>query len=359
MIHDILQSDIELAKRLLEAGRPDGEVVTVLSKRKLGVDEASRLVADLRQGKRVSPSSSLAAALKTAPPSMAAAEPVKARVPGAGSPARRSARPRSSHSHGHNRKRLNLGWVVIVVLLCVGAVGGAATYKYRYHRETHNLLAQLDALAPELEHAAAASASAMSDSDLARGYEELLKQLFGRKLNQEERARVHASAARHLTPRRATAPGELALDLRSDGVHLGGQPITRSNVLDTLVRILGAPTRTNHLEQSDSVIYAYDQLGLLFQAQTGVGGDSSIVLDFDATGGPQGTVSPFAGKLTVQGRTIGVDTDSNSLAAIPQLGLTNVTSQVLRGSISELGLSFAYLSLKSSQRLSTVVIDFK
>lgn len=53
MTHDPVQSDLELANRLLKAGCPDPEIATVLTARGLEPAKAAQLVADLRSGKTI------------------------------------------------------------------------------------------------------------------------------------------------------------------------------------------------------------------------------------------------------------------------------------------------------------------
>ena len=77
------------------------------------------------------------------------------------------------------------------------------------------------------------------------------------------------------------------------------------------------PTR---LRPAGTIIYAYDVHGLLIYSQPG-GRTNHIVLDCEATGGANGTTSPFAGTLRVEDQVIGPDTDSQTLAGMKKLGL--------------------------------------
>src|SRR6267378_119303 len=55
MTNDILQSDIDLARRLLDARRPADEIVAALSYRGINGNRAAHLVADFHAGKAVEP----------------------------------------------------------------------------------------------------------------------------------------------------------------------------------------------------------------------------------------------------------------------------------------------------------------
>ena len=148
------------------------------------------------------------------------------------------------------------------------------------------------------------------------------------------------------------------LELQPDGLHLGDSLVTRGNVLTAAANLLGLPSRTNRVGQTDTVIYAYDRQGLLIYSQTG-GGTNSIILDCEAIGGTNGTTSSFAGTLHLEGQVIGADTDTRTLTAIKKLGLNRPGSDsgIWRGRYHNLDLVFAYL--KSPQRLSLIEIDLK
>ncbi len=121
MTNDILTSDIDLAWRLLRAGRPDKEIVAALARRGLETAKATRLVEDLRTGKPVKPE--LASVGRTSNLDPESGAP----VPGpALEPADRSSR--FGHRTGHRRhsslrrrrRRTERFWVL-------GALGLAVT----------------------------------------------------------------------------------------------------------------------------------------------------------------------------------------------------------------------------------------
>ena len=170
-------------------------------------------------------------------------------------------------------------------------------------------------------------------------------------------APVPATAAA-AAPSQKPATAALALELQPDGLHLAGTHITGANVLTAVANSLGAATRTNRAGTADTVIYAYDQQGLLIYSQPG-GGTNSIILDCEANGGVNGTTSAFSGTLTIEGQAIRADTDPQALAVVKQLGLNQPGNRegIWSGRYHDLQLVFAYL--KSARRLSLIEIDLK
>jgi hypothetical protein len=55
MTGDLLQSDIDLARRLIDAGKTDTEIVIALGYRRIASEKSQRLVHDLREGMNVEP----------------------------------------------------------------------------------------------------------------------------------------------------------------------------------------------------------------------------------------------------------------------------------------------------------------
>jgi hypothetical protein len=160
--------------------------------------------------------------------------------------------------------------------------------------------------------------------------------------------------AARVAPNSKSVP--LVLELQPDGLHIGASLVGGSNLLPAIANVLGAPTRTNQAASAGTVIYAYDDHGLLIYSQPG-GRTNQIVLDCEATGGANGTTSPFAGMLKVEDQVIGPGTDSQTLACVKNLGLDNRKSgsTIWGGHYHSLGLIFAYL--RSPDRPSLIEID--
>src|SRR5947208_8542906 len=55
MTDEILQADIDLARRLIDGGSADQEIIGALAQRNIAPNRAARLVAELRSGRAVDP----------------------------------------------------------------------------------------------------------------------------------------------------------------------------------------------------------------------------------------------------------------------------------------------------------------
>jgi hypothetical protein len=324
MTHDILRTDIELATRLLAEKRPDNEIVAALVPRGLEPATAAQLVDDLRNGRKVNVQSALPMELGLArrSRSRSGSHGTRQDQPSRSSQAE-SRREPPRHATAHGSKKSKIPWRIPAILVALVVVVVGILVFLRYRAETGST-------------------------------EEVTTNAPMPKANG---ASTHAPATA-AAPSNKPSTASLALELQPDGLHLGGSVVTPGNVLATVAQSLGVATRTNRVGQTDTVIYAYDQQGLLIYSQPG-GGTNSIILDCEANGGTHGTLSPFAGTLTVEGQVIHTDTDSQTLTAIKQLGLSRPGSNsgVWGGSYNGLNLVFAYL--KSPQRLSLIEIDLK
>jgi hypothetical protein len=324
MTHDILQSDIELAIRLRSEQYPDEQIIQALTQRRVDPVKAAQLLDDLRNGRDVKSQSSLPQELGFARRSRSRSG---ARRTG-GSPSFRSKEPdsqpeRRTPQTSSRQKKSPTFWVVLasLVMLVLGLIGFA-------------LVKRAQAGSDATEEPTPKAASGKGDRV----------------------ARENAPAAKSASKGLPSAP--LALDLRPDGLHIGSTRVTPGTVLVAVANSLGTPTRTNRVGQTGTVIYAYDQHGLLIYSQPG-GGTNSIILDCEANGGTHGTTSPFAGNLTVEGKVIRADTDPQTLTAIKPLALGHpgADSSIWGGRYNDLQLVFAYL--KSPRRLSLIEIDLK
>ena len=324
MTHDILQSDIELAIRLRSEQYSDEQIIQALTQRRVDSAKAAQLLDDLRNGRDVKSQSSLPQELSFArrPRSRSGARrggPSTPRRP----PEPDSAPPRRSSQTSSRQKKSANFWVVLasLVMLAVGLVGFA-------------LLKRAQA-GSEVTEDPTPKATNSKEHSVAR-----------------ERSPAVKSASKGVP----SAP--LVLDLQPDGLHIGNTRVTPGNVLAAVANLLGTPTRTNQVGQTGTVIYVYDQHGLLIYLQPG-GGTNSIILDCEGNGGTHGTTSPFAGNVTVEGKVISADTAPQSLTAIEPLALGHpgADSSIWGGRYNDLQLVFAYL--KSPQRLSLIEIDLR
>jgi hypothetical protein len=150
----------------------------------------------------------------------------------------------------------------------------------------------------------------------------------------------------------------MVLELRSDGLYVGGSLLTREAAWTTFANLLGPPSRTNLATAGDRSIYAFDRHGILIYLEKGAG-TGSILLDFEGSGGTNGALSPFQGTLKIKDLTIKGDTDSRTLTSMKQLGFKEPGADkgVIAGSYNGLELIFAYW--KTPRRLSQVEISLK
>lgn len=324
MTPDVLQSDIELATRLRDEQRPSDEIIRALVHRGVDPVKAAQLLDDLLNGRSVAARSTLGSelGLRRRSRAMSTATGGETRVPSR-SPAgkhRRQPRARPAPEKQEGSKHFQRIFLTLAALAVVAV--GLALF----------LRAKSDKTAGEEPNPMAVAPKANAASP-------------------EAPTKVAAVAQR-------TLASPLVLELRPDGLRLGDNVLPRDSFLPAVYKLLGAASRTNHVTRTGAVIYAYDQLGLLIYSQPG-GGTNSIVLDCDATGGVNGTTSPFAGLLKLENRVIGPDLEAQQLTAITELGLKHPggSETVWNGRYHGVDLVFAYL--KTPQRPSLIELDVK
>lgn len=306
MTHDILESDIELATKLLRSNQPVPEILNTLVHRGIDPGKAVKLLEDLREGKTVKPD------LPLTPLHVIEPQP---RPPGSGGHSGHSHSPRHSRRSERPRRR-HRAWLWVCgtgILILLGALA-AFRLMPREHGRTES---------PAAEDAPAAKPSAPAAVSRTNG-----------------------------------GPAVLLLEIGPDGLRVGGKAIKRENALETITRALGAPSRTNQTDQAEKTVYAFDQHGLLVYSRAGAG-DDHLVLDFKGLGGTNGTQTVFSGTLKLVDQRIQADTDADTLASIPALGLAKLGPDggILRSRYSGLDLCFMYL--ENSKRLSMVQIDLR
>jgi hypothetical protein len=324
MTHNILHSDVTLAKRLMNEQRPDQEIIQALVHRCVDAAQAAKLLDDLRSGGKVTVQSTL-------PSEMGLLRRSRSRKSasghGEGSPApsrepeSRQQPPPSRAPRGRKQPKVAWGVIVAVVILVIAAASFTLYWRAR-------------AGAPAEAEPAPKAASPVSTE-----------------ARQSTPTAVAAAA-------RAGAATSVVLELQPDGLRIGGNLVSRGDSFSAVTKLLGPPTRTNQVAQTGTFTYAYDRHGVLIYARPG-GAASSIVLDCEATGGANGTTSPFAGTLKIEGQVISPDTDSRALANIKKLSLGNPRSggTIWGGRYENMELVFAYL--KSPSHLSHIEIDLK
>jgi hypothetical protein len=308
MTHEVLPSDIELARRMLAAKRRESEVVAALLLRKIEPAKASRLVADLKGGRATFPEAASEFVRTAGPPPSSRRNPATSDGPG-------GVRPGSQESGGGRGEASPTARYATVALSLV-AVAGVAVALSGYWRPL----------------------------------------LVSTPTPQERPSRVDTSVP---SPVVVAARPELFLQAREDGLHIGNTLATRQNALQLLSGLIGPATRTNQLGQYEQTLQAFEHHGLIVYSENG-SGPKSIVIDFEGNGGTNGTESPFTGVFQLDDDEINSDTDPIKLAGIKHLRLTNslASSGIFAGHYRRLGLCFAY-QFKKAQRLSILEIDLE
>ena len=326
MTHDIVQSDITLAARLIGAERSDEAILQVLANRGVDPVQAAKLLDDLHSGRKPevrTPLPSEMTMTRRSGPRSAVRQTSMGSSNRSQVPPPPPSEPPPQRPAPSTRKNAALGKVATAsfLVLAVAAVG-------------HALLKR----GPSGSVASGTSQTKPAST----------KQAVARPLATPKAVQV--------APNSKSVP--LVLELQPDGLHIGGSLVASSNLLIAMAHVLGPPTRTNQATAAGTITYAYDDHGLLIYSQPG-GRTNHIVLDCEATGGANGTTSPFAGTLKVEDQVIGPDTDSQTLAGIKNLGLDNCRSgnSIWGGHYHSVGLIFAYL--KSPEHPSLIEIDMK
>jgi hypothetical protein len=313
MTNDILQSDIDLARKLLDASRSSDEIVAALSYRGVNAERAAQLIAGLQAGKTVEADRPIRIRLQSAKTQETAPFAEKQGQKSAQadlSGERREPQPR-------RRKVNRFRWFTVLAL--AAACVCVAVFVLLNRKAHSNVLAEQRGSSGSEKTAGFVRSTGAS----GQGFE-------------------------------ATA---ISVEVEADGLRLCGNPIARENFLPTIFKILGAPTRTNEMEKAE-VIYAYDACGLLVYAPRDAG-HCSIVLDFDGSDGAAGTKTAFVGTCKINKQDVRANTQAASLGAIKELGLEPPKSDsgIFHAHCGSVDLLFGYL--KNPGRLNLIEIDFK
>jgi hypothetical protein len=384
MTHDILQSDIEMALRLLREGRSEADIAAALELRGIEASKAVEVASRIASGKPVPPTAPHPEP-EPQPGEISEADSELFEPPAEGES---SLEPIPLESPP-NRWMWLLG--VLMVIWCGAMVAWFLTGPH-YHARTRAILERLEtglrerpgiwkSLDPEdfawLEQAGVSIAELNArrlDATERERLERLAEKLSrGPRLANLEGANAvpqttqpaptklpeTVSVPPRIDPRERTAPSvPFVLTIASNGLELNGIGVTRTNALSALVAALGVPARTNLLSEEHRVVYAFDAHGLLLYSQTD-GEEQSLVLDYEATGGTHGAMTAFSGLLAAGGQPVLPGVDANSLVAINTLGLSksNRDGTILRGRCGDLELAFLFL--ENPRRLSMAEIVLK
>ncbi len=325
MINRLILADIDFAKRRMQEGASDAEIISNLVARKVESGLAANLVAELRAGKEIR-LDSLLLPRPDWPPKGSADVPSEQPRRRRSQPSRSSQRSeRSSSRHSHQRPasagaklmRYIIGFFVVLL-------AGILLFHFR-----KSLLPAppTGATPPESKTVSNSTANATTRP---RG------------------------ALEHIP----LPSGPPLLELQSDGLHAKNGIVKAEDALTVLSRAFGAPSHTNHLDQPGKLVYAFDTMGILVYSQEGAAEDC-VVLDFKGLGGNTGTTHAYPGKLRIDKHDIYAGTELTALTAMQSLELdkSGTAGGILKGTFGKSGLYFAYL--QSTQRLSLVQINLK
>ncbi|HVV01136.1 MAG TPA: hypothetical protein VHH88_07210 [Verrucomicrobiae bacterium] len=295
MTHEVLESDIEIARRALADGTSSEHVAATLVRRGVSGKRAEKLVQDLLDGRSVTPD-----------------RPLQASFPGArasGAPPRKDFRP-PYPSHAPAR-RVGPAAILMRLALAAATLAGVGYAALGIYRNSHPADAQNG---PPLEH-----------GDKAGGM-----------------------------PKN----GELLISLLPDGLHIEDRKAASSTLLKTLVELLGAPGRTNRLAEVKRTVYAFDDQGLLLYAGDDSQAES-LVLDFMAGGGPTGAMRPFHGRFKIADHEIPRGASPAELMALKEVHLQKPPQDttVFGGNSFGIPLLFSYFTV--SNQISVIEIDLR
>jgi len=316
MTNDILQSDIDLARKLLDGRRPSDEIVAALSYRGIDRHRAAQLVADLQAGRPVEPDRPISVNL----PSRTSEDPAPAAEKQSGKSTQTDLAGERGASRSTHRKANAFPWFTMIALAAAAVCVLAFVL---LSRKSHSNVSVNQSASP-------ASDQSMTES----------------------------ARSKQPTPGHGLDAKAISVEVEPEGLRLCGNPVARENFLPLIFKTLGAPTRTNQVEKADQVVYAYDSCGLLVYAPKN-SGHCSIVLDFDGSDGAAGTKNAFIGTFKINKQAVRPNTDAASLGSIKELGLQapKSASGIFHAQYGAVELVFGYL--KTRERLSLIEIDFK
>ena len=145
------------------------------------------------------------------------------------------------------------------------------------------------------------------------------------------------------------------MEVRTDGLYLDGARLTRAQAWANIAKALGSPTRTNEFMKGPRKIFAYDHHGILLYGESPEATDS-IVVDFEGSGGTNGTSHPFPGSLQVVGHAIENGKDSASAMRELKLNKPKPDSLVFSAEYDGTDVIFSY---DNPKKLSIVEIVLK
>lgn len=298
MTDEILQTDIDLAKRLIDDGYQDAEIIHLLAQRRIAPNRAARLVSELREGLSVEPDRVWRAVALQSQQS-------------------RSTRRQTASGQTLEQKRtaapapLRVPWFRIMVASAVLCCIAAAVWIGR----------QRNARVTEQELGSKAANGKIPTAP-----------------------RIEAAA--------------LQIEIREGILKLGGRPVGPDDALGVFTSAVGAPTRTNRLEGIDKIVYVYDDYGLLVYRGR-ENNPNAVVIDFEASGGDSSAGKPFRGIVKIEGESVDGSTDPRNLSIVEENAVSNSGDHSGIYNLHLNGLRLVLACLTRPDRLSQITIDFE
>jgi hypothetical protein len=295
MTDEILQADIDLARRLIDGGTGDEEIIGLLARRNIAPNRAARLVSELRSGCAVEPDRvwrgvAREPARSLTSSAVSAAKPQRRRTP----------------------TRPTIPWFRILVAsgvcLCIGLAAWA--------NHQRNLRQQEDAKR---------RAPAMG---------------------------VTAETSQRLDP------ASVILEVDDHGVRLGSEEVGPENAIQVFTSLFGEASRTNDVATLGKLVYVFDLHGLLIYPAKDHS-PNSIMIDFEGAGGTNSAARPFGGTVKIAGSTINGATDPQTLPIIEKLGASTNAGNSGIYNLQLKGVRVVLASLSRPDRLSLIEIDFE
>jgi hypothetical protein len=310
MTNEILETDIELARNLLQKGRAAHEVCMALAQRGIEPARAEQLVSDLVEGKQVQVDlpfrpvqrrSSRAAALGSPRPKEAAEESWES--------IRERGRQKSRPSPFSPASPYFSVGLAIAGAVIIGAV------------VMHNRHARKEMI----------------------------------EFNQPANPEKSVPQAKAGSAVESAAP---IFEIDKQGLRLAKHTLTKTTIVNELTKLFGPPTRTNPLDNGNRKVYCYDKEGVLVYLDKN-GTAESVVLDFSGMDGASGATRPCRGELIVAGHRIAARSTVAELAAIPELSIPAGKDGVGVLGTTYLGFDLVFSYFANPKQLSLLEIDFR
>ena len=295
MTEEILQSDIDLARKRIKAGEGDAEIIRALELRQIASWRAAKLVDDLRTGRTVEPDH-----------------------PSPSTPVERARRHSTSSSIGASKRHHEdqparpTPWFAILsilsVVLCITVI---ALINRRPRAGTPN----------QSKHTGSMDAGSLSS---------------------------------HLRAK----PAAVQIHITNDDFIICGKTMTSESLPQVFAAVLGPASRTNRVDTLNQLVHAYDAYGLLvYPGKVPV--KDSVIIDFEGSGGTNSATSAFSGSLKIDDTVVTRATTTHELRALQSLGLKEGTENSGIFSLKLKHLTVLFVYLKKPDELSLVEVDFQ